>query len=55
MQELLPGDFKKRIRFCQWFINAAQLDRRHLQMISWTYEEATFTRRDIFNMRNEHV
>lgn len=54
VQELLPGDFERRIQFCQWFINTAQLDRQHWQMILWT-DEATFTRRGILNMRNEHL
>lgn len=54
VQELLPGDSEKCIRFWQWIINAAEIDRQHLKMILWT-DEAPFSRRGLLNVRNEYA
>lgn len=54
VQELLPGDFERCIRFCKWLTNATQLDRQHLKMFLLT-DEPTFTQIRLLNVRNEHI
>ncbi|EZA52390.1 hypothetical protein X777_08882, partial [Ooceraea biroi] len=51
VQELLPIDYQKRVEFCNWYVNAVERDNLFSSMILWT-DEATFTRRGIFNSHN---
>lgn len=53
-QELLPEDYPKRIQYCEWLLLQQAEDPRFTNKILWT-DEATFTRKGIFNSRNYHV
>lgn len=50
VQHLQPGDYAKRMEFCEWIIN-----NRHLVPHILFTDEATFTRDGINNNRNSHV
>lgn len=52
-QQLPPLDARKRIEYCEWYINSVRADHEFPFKILWT-DEATFTRRGIFNYHNNH-
>lgn len=54
VQGLMPGDYGRRINFCQWLLNAFRRDGNFLLKILWT-DEAMFTRRGVVNFHNYHV
>lgn len=53
VQNLLPGDLPVRSEFCQNLLNKNNEDPMFLRKILFT-DEATFTRRGIFNWKNNH-
>lgn len=53
VQNLLPRDLPRRLQFCQRILNQHNGDQNFIKNIMFT-DEATFTRRGIFNWRNSH-
>ena len=53
VQALIPGDYRRRITFCQTMLQKIQEDPGFLAKIIWT-DESKFTRQGITNTRNEH-
>lgn len=53
VQNLLAGDHPVRLNFAQWMINRKNQNRNFIKNILFT-DEATFTRRGVFNWRNSH-
>lgn len=53
LQKLHPGDYQRRVEFCENFLIEAQEDENFLQRIIWT-DEAKFCQRGVFNRRNRH-
>lgn len=54
VQELLPGDRKKRRKFCRWLIAKCRRDPNFLRRVMWT-DECKFTRLGVYNCHNEHI
>lgn len=54
VQNLLPQDLPARLRFAQFLHDKQNADRNFLDKILFT-DEATFTRRGVFNRRNNHL
>lgn len=54
VQNLLPADFPDREQFCLRFLDRHNDDPHFLSKVLFT-DEATFTRRGVFNFRNKHV
>lgn len=54
VQDLLPGDFRRRMDFCRWFLQMNEADHHFQSKVLWT-DEATFTRSGSSNSRNTHV
>lgn len=52
LQKLHPGDYVRRINFCEEFLIRIH-DRNFLQKIIWT-DEAKFCQRGVFNRKNRH-
>lgn len=53
VQNLLPTDYPLRLNFAQWMLNRKNENRNFIKNILFT-DEATFTRRGVFNWRNSH-
>ncbi|KAJ8943627.1 hypothetical protein NQ318_016605 [Aromia moschata] len=53
-QNLLPGDFLARMQFCEFILRRNRQDAYFVNKILFT-DEATFTRRGIFNKKNCHI
>lgn len=54
VQGLRPGDAEKRLSFCRWVLQSAEVNPQFLQKILWT-DESSFTRAGIVNYHNLHV
>lgn len=54
VQNLLPGDLLKRRNFCEFIIRKNAEDEFFTNKILFT-DEATFTRRGVFNRKNCHI
>jgi hypothetical protein len=54
VQNLLPPDFVMRQTFCERILEIHNRDHTFIGRIAFT-DEATFTRRGVFNWRNSHV
>lgn len=54
VQHLLPTDLPARLQFCQLLLNNHNHDPTFINRILFT-DEATFTRRGVFNWRNNHT
>lgn len=54
VQNLLPRDYRTRVEFCQWLKGKLNNNPTFLNNILFT-DEATFTRRGVFNWRNSHA
>lgn len=53
VQNLLPNDLPRRLQFCQSMLGKINQDPIFLKKVLFT-DEATFTRRGVFNWRNNH-
>lgn len=53
VQNLLRRDLPQRLQFCQFVLNKHNRDRNFVKNTLFT-DEATFTRRGVFNWRNTH-
>lgn len=54
VQNLLPTDAAKRILFCNWILDNCRENPNFPKQILWT-DEASFTRRGVFNHHNLHI
>lgn len=53
VQNLLPRDLPARVEFSQFLQNKQTINRNFIENVLFT-DEATFTRRGVFNWRNSH-
>lgn len=53
VQKLEPGDYARRMQFCQWIVRENEEDENFTKNILWT-DESFFTRDGIFNAHNWH-
>lgn len=54
VQQLLPGDYQRRLEFAQWFLEKSREAPDFSRRIIWT-DECLFTREGVLNQRNLHV
>lgn len=54
VQSLQPQDHAARLQYCQWFLHQSADNPAFCSTVLFT-DEASFTRRGVFNFHNEHV
>ncbi|KAF7400892.1 hypothetical protein HZH66_006076 [Vespula vulgaris] len=56
VQELFPTDYRKRVEFCNWYMNAIERDNFFfMKNLFYGQTKRLFIKRSIFNSRNNHV
>lgn len=53
VQHLKPGDYERRVFFCEWLLIKCQENENFLKNVIWS-DEAKFTKNGLFNRHNSH-
>lgn len=54
VQSLVPGDFQKGIDFCNWLLQAAEMDQDFVYHLLRS-DEAIFSKDVFFNLHNSQI